>query len=145
VEVEIVPFEPFHLQWLLLQPEQAHMQAYFTPAYGVWLKKAGPCYSALEGTNVVGCAGIMPFWSGRSMAWALMSNDISRHALVIHRAVLKVIKENPVQRLELLVDSAFPRAAAWAVRLGFHFESRMPYYSPIGTTQDMYVKFRKEG
>jgi ribosomal protein S18 acetylase RimI-like enzyme len=142
--VEIVPFEPFHLQWILLQPEQAHMKAHFTPAYGIWLKKAGPAYSALDGTDVVGCAGIMPFWAGRSIAWALMSNDVSQHRMAIHRAVLKVIKENPVRRLELLVDPAFPRARIWAERLGFRFESRMPYYSPMGTTQDMYVLIRED-
>jgi hypothetical protein len=144
--VEIVPFEPFHLQWILLQPEQAHMKEHFTSAYGIWLKKAGPCYSALDGVDVVGCAGIMPFWAGRSIAWALMSSDVSKHTIAIHRAVCKVIKENPVKRLELLVDPTFPKAEKWAKRLGFHFESRMPYYSPNGTTQDMYVKIaRKAG
>lgn len=148
MSVEIVQFEPWHLQWLLLQPEQAYMQAYFTASYGPWLKNAGPSYSAIdnETLTIVGCAGIMTFWPGRAMTWALMSKDVASHVMAIHRVVVKGLKNCPATRLELLVDPLFPKAVAWAIRLGFHFESRMPYYSPSGTTQDMYVKItRKAG
>jgi hypothetical protein len=145
VSVEIVQFEPWHIHWLTLQPEQSHMTVYFTSEYAIWLRNAGPCYSAFDGVNVVGCAGIMAFWPGRALTWALLSSAVPQHALVIHRTVLKVIAAYPAKRIELLVDPTFPRAVAWAERLGFHFESRMPYYSPLGTTQDMYVRIKREG
>ena len=59
--VEIVPFEPWHLNWITLRPEQAHMQVYLKPEYGPWLKKSGICYTAMCGTTVIVCAGgILP-------------------------------------------------------------------------------------
>ena len=50
------------------------------------------------------------------------------------------VVRHPVDRLECIIDPRFRASADWAVRLGFHFESRMKRYGYHGQDMDMYVK-----
>lgn len=135
-----MPFEAWHLEWLTLQTAQAWLA--LTPQYGLDLKQAGPCFSAFAGPTVIACAGVMTFWPGRAQVWSLLSNQLPCYGGVIHRAVVRFLRGYDVARLECTVDPLHPQAVEWAKRLGFRYESTMPKYSPIGTTMDLYVRFR---
>lgn len=110
--------------------------------YGTFLKSSGPCFTAFAGMDVIGCAGIMPLWNGRAQVWSLFSDLIHHYPKAIHRAVKQYVDGYDVARLECTVDPRSDRAVRWAKRLGFHYESTMPKYTPIGTTMDMYVRIR---
>jgi len=141
--VVIEPFEPWHLAWLILQPEQAPMRPFLTLAYGEQLRSGGPCYTAWAGTTLVACAGIGHCWEGRAQVWSLMSVHLPTYKLAIHRAVKTFLRDFRIRRLELELDPTFPRAVAWATALGFQYESTMPAYGPQGEVYDRYVRLQK--
>lgn len=136
----MVPFEPWHLLSLALQPSQQTLRYTLTMAHGQGLKAAGPCQSALVGLDVVACAGVIEFWPGRAQAWALLSDQFPSHVKTVHRAVKAFLDGYQVTRLECLVDPRHPATIRWAKRLGFTYESTMPKYTPHGDTQEMWVR-----
>jgi RimJ/RimL family protein N-acetyltransferase len=141
----IEPFEPWHLLWLGLQPEQAPMRPILTYEYGVAVQKAGQCFTAFDGPVVIACAGLVNCWYGRAQVWSLMSEHVPNgYGPLVHRAVTRFLNQCTIRRLELTVDPDFARAVAWARRLGFTYESTMPAYGPQGETQDLYVRIRKD-
>ena len=66
--VDIVPFQPWHLEWLSLQESQMVLSPLLTRTYGHALATSGPCYSAFVGNQVIACAGVVEFWTGRAQA-----------------------------------------------------------------------------
>lgn len=139
--VDIVPFEAWHLQWLKIQASQSATWMPLTLAYGQALKGAGPCYSAFAGADVIACAGVMNFWEGRAMVWSLLSDQMPEYRKVIHRAVKNFLNGCVVRRLECTIDPRSEAAKRWATHLGFRYESTMPGYTPLGETQELWVRF----
>lgn len=142
----IEAFEPWHLCWLALQPEQAPMKPFLTYEYGCQVQRAGECFTAFAETTVIACAGVVNCWQGRAEVWSLMSEHLPLYRKGIHQAVKRFLdhKMLSMRRLELTLDPEFPRAVQWAKRLGFVYESTMPLYGPNGELQDMYVRLRKD-
>lgn len=139
----IVPYEPEHLTRLLLQPSQAIMQSYMTdPEYGAQLAAGGPAYSLVEGNEVFACAGLIPQWENRAVAWALISAEAGRHFRAIHTAVLRSFEMHPFRRIETSVDCDFEQGHRWMALLGFEREGRMRSYTPHGNDHDLYARIR---
>ena len=136
----MLPFEPWHLTWLTLQPSQLALSQTLTLAHGLGLKQAGPCSTAMVGMDVVACAGVVEFWEGRAQVWALLSDQFPLYVKEIHRAVREFLHSYHVARLECVVDPRHERALRWAKHLGFTFESAMPKYTPNGYIQHMMVR-----
>lgn len=136
-----MPFEPWHLDWLTVQTEQAWVAA--TPEYGQALAMAGPAFSAFAGADVIACAGVVPLWEGRAQVWSLLSSDLARYSFGVHRAVKRFLDGYHVRRLECTVDPRAERAVRWARRLGFVYEGTMAAYTPQGHDMDMYVRIRR--
>jgi hypothetical protein len=135
-----VPFEPWHLDWLQLQPAQVALSSTLTVAHGQFLQQAGPCYSAFVGMDVIACAGVVEFWTGRAQVWSLLSEQMPQHTRTIHRAVKRFLADYRVARLECVVDPRSLAACRWAEHLGFVLEGPMPKYTPAGETQLMLVR-----
>ena len=106
------------------------------------MQLAGPCYTAFVGSTVIASAGVTTFWQGRAQVWSLLSTDVYRYRMAIHRAVKRFIDSLDVERLECVVDTRNEMAIRWAVRLGFKHESTMEKYSPDGVTHSMMVRIR---
>lgn len=141
----IVAFEPAHLDRLLLQPSQAIMQPVLAdPAYGPSLASAGPAYSAVHGDAVFACAGLIPQWHGRALAWALIAEEAGGHMVAIHKAVRRALNIHHFRRVETAVASDFPQGHRWAAMLGFEREGRMRAYTPDGQDCDLYALVSKE-
>lgn len=137
----IVAFQPAHLDRLLLQPSQAIMQPTLAdPSYGPSLAAAGPAYSAVDGDAVFACAGLIPQWQGRALAWALIAEEAGRHMVGIHKAVRRALDMHPFRRVETAVASDFMQGHRWAVMLGFEREGRMRAYTPDGQDCDLYAR-----
>lgn len=137
----IVAFEPRHLEALMLQPSQAIMQPMLAdPSYGPSLAEAGPAYSAVHGDAVFACAGIIPQWNGRAVAWALIASEAGRHMVTIHKAVRRALDLHKFRRIETAVASDFEQGHRWARLLGFEREGRMRAYTPDGRDCDLYAR-----
>jgi ribosomal protein S18 acetylase RimI-like enzyme len=141
----IAPFHPDHLASMLLQPAQAGVQPLLgDPAYGASLAQAGPCYSAVVDGVVIACAGLIPQWQGRAVAWALISNAAGPHFLGVHRAVRRALQVHDFRRVETGVVVDFEEGHRWAKMLGFEREGRMRAYTPDGRDCDLYARVREE-
>jgi hypothetical protein len=139
--MRILPFEPDHLKQLLLQPSQAMMQPLLdSPTYAQSLKDAGPAYSAVDGDVVFACAGFIPQWEGRAVAWALVSSEAGMRFVGITRAVRRALQLHPFRRVETAVTHDFPQGHRWAQMLGFTREGLMRSYTPDGRDCDLYAR-----
>lgn len=138
----IVPFEPGHLRTLSLQPSQAWLGPRLKPEYGASLLKAGPCFTALEGDEVLGCAGVMNMWEGRVMAWALISADAGKNFIRIFKAIKRFVDSHPADRIEATVDVNFEEGHRLMKMLGFEYEGLARKYLPDGRDVCLYARIR---
>lgn len=142
--MNIIPYKAEHLDALLLQPAQENVRRYFgNPEYGKALELPGLAFTAEEGGRVLAMAGVMPRWEGRAEAWAILSGDLKRHFVRIHRAVLRFLETTDIRRIETAVDANFPEGIVWADMLGFKNEGLMRGYTPEG--RDCYRFARVKG
>ena len=139
----VVPYQPHHLESLLLQPNQAYMRSLMTnPEYQKSLDITGKAFTAIDGETVLACAGIVPFWEGRAEAWAIMSHDLKRHFLLIHRATERFLDACGFPRVEANVDANFGCAQRWMDMLGFVSEGLMHKYTPDGRDCTRFARIR---
>lgn len=138
--MRIERFTPEHLQRLLLQPAQEYMAANLAdPAY-VHALGEHDAFSAIDGDRVIACAGFVPIWQGRSVAWALLAKDIGERMVFVHRATLRILNGRPERRIEAYCDTRFDAANRWIQLLGFKFEGRMAGFTPDGSDQDLFAR-----
>lgn len=144
-----VPFRPEHLPMLRLQAAQSYLQPLMARSdYAAAL--AGPyAWSGLIGGKVIGCAGLLPQWPGRAIAWALLTRELSAaHFLRAHHKVLAVLRSahaSGVRRIETTVDAGFDAGHRWARALGFSPEGLMRAYSPDGRNHVLYAHVLEKG
>jgi len=131
--MNIIPYKAEHLEAMMLQPAQENVRRYFgNPEYGRMLDFPGHAFTAMEGEKVIAMAGVLPRWEGRAEAWALLSGDLKRHFVRIHRAILRYLETSDIRRIETAVDANFKAGIVWAEMLGFKNEGLMPGYTPEG-------------
>lgn len=140
--MNIIPFQPIHLELLMLQPGQSYARQYFGQQKYAETLMAGPAFTAMEDDRVLCMAGVLPYWEGRAEAWALLSGGLTRHFVRIHRAVLRFLETSDIRRIETAVDANFPEAIIWAEKLGFKCEGLMPGYTPEGRDCLRYARVR---
>lgn len=136
--LDVVPFEPWHLEWLTEMTAEAWLGKDLN--YGRMLKSAGPCFTGFVGDQVIACAGAFQVWEGRAQAWSMLSTALPQHIMGVHRAVKRFLDRYPVRRVEITVDPRSAPAVKWAQRLGFSYEGTMPGYTPQGDTMDLYAR-----
>lgn len=148
-QLTFAAFRPEHLPMLQLQAAQAYLQPLVArPDYAAAL--TGPyAWSGLIGHNVIGCAGLLPQWPGRAIAWALLTRELSAaHFLRAHHKVIAVLRSahaNGIRRIETTVDAGFDAGHRWARALGFSPEGLMRAYSPDGRNHVLYAHIREKG
>lgn len=132
----VVPFEPWHLLWLT---ETTERLTQLDPGQARDLKGGGPCFTALAGSSVIACAGVIHYWEGRVHAWSLLSPQVADYTLGVHRRVARFLRDYPARRIECTIDPRSPVAQEWARRLGFEYEGTMPGYLPSGSTMELWA------
>tara|TARA_R110000803_G_scaffold58798_5_gene117050 strand:+ start:182 stop:601 length:420 start_codon:yes stop_codon:yes gene_type:complete len=134
-----VPFEAGHLHQLKLQPAQAYLSSAVTEEeLGL---EQHPSHTAMRGSEVLGCAGVIEQWEGRGTAWALIGETGPKDFITIHRAVKRFLDVCYFKRIELTVDCDFPAGHRWAKMLGFDMEcERMVAYGPKEKDASLYSR-----
>lgn len=140
--MNIVPFKAEHLDELIVQPAQRHLDG--------WVANAN--YKALEGPHAfsifnedkcVFCGGVAEIWPGRAQAWSVMAQDAGKIMARITRSTRRLMDLVPWRRIEITVDCEFPQGHRWARLLGFHLEcERMTAYTPDGRDAALYARVR---
>lgn len=138
----IVPFEPQHLEQLCLQPAQEYLRGVVTREQAE-VAAAHPSFSGFAGDELLGCAGILPAWQDRALAWSWLGSSAGRHMAAITRAVRRFLEAQPHRRVEITVDVDFDAGHRWAELLGFTLEApRMKAYRPDGGDCSLYARIR---
>jgi hypothetical protein len=138
--MQIVPYKADHLLQLALQEAQAYMGAWITPEYAESLVPH-PSFTGIDNGVVVGCAGIIEIWPGRATAWALLSPDLNRKMIKVHRSVERFLGMCGVRRIETSVDAGFEDGHRWIEMLGFKLEAPvMSAYRPDGGDCSLYAR-----
>ena len=140
--MNVIPYEPRHLDEMTMQPSQRYLRDFVTPEAAAAV--AGfPAYTATHGDDILGCGGVVPVWSGRGVAWSFISAKAGPHFVAITRAVRKFLDAQPQDRIETTVDIDFADGHRWARMLGFRLEAgRMQKYRPDGGTCSLYARVR---
>lgn len=140
--MHIVPFQPRHLELLILQPSQAAFSDYFDPKYGPALVDGGPCFTAMDGDEILACSGVIKQWDNRAIAWALISQHAGKQFVRIHKAVNRFLESTEFRRIEAFVDADFEQGHRWIQMLGFEREGYMREFTPIGNDAVLYARLK---
>lgn len=139
-----VPFRPHHLATLRLQAAQTYLQPLMTDAQYAAALTGPHAWSGVLAGRIIGCAGIVPQWPGRAVAWALLTRELSAaHFLRAHHkvaAVLHAAHRDGHRRIETTVDAGFDAGHRWVRALGFAPEGLMRAYSPEGRDHVLYAR-----
>lgn len=140
--MHIEPFQPKHLEILVLQPSQAAVSVFFDDEYGHALKAAGPCFTAIHEGEILACAGVVKQWENRAIAWGLISANAGKQFVRIHKAVQRFLEATEFKRVEAFVDSDFEPGHRWIKMLGFEYEGYMKNFSPLGRDCLLYSRIK---
>jgi|DEB0MinimDraft_12_1074336.scaffolds.fasta_scaffold67483_2 RimJ/RimL family protein N-acetyltransferase len=140
--MDVVPFEPEHMETLILQPAQQRFFTYFNKEYAKDLKVSGPCFTGIKNGRVLGCAGLVKQWENRAIAWSLLSGDIGNDFISIHKAVMRFLKLSEYNRIEAFVDANFEQGHRWIEMLGFKREGYMEQFNPDGGDAMLYARLK---
>lgn len=141
--MNVVPFKAHHLKTLSLQEEQQYLAQYMTDEQMIAIEQGGWGWSGVYPDGlVVGCAGVLPMWQGRGIAWAYLSDAAQGLEFIkVHKAVKKFLDSCYLQRIEMTVDCDFKQGHRWARLLGFEMEAeRMKAYRPDGGDCALYAR-----
>lgn len=140
--MEIVPFDPSHMETLDLQDAQQIMLTWWTPEYARALKNSGQAFSGILNGQTIFCAGVARQWDNRGAAWSMIGRDAGAHFVQIHRAVRRFLDLCDIRRIEAYVDADFAEGHRWMQMLGFEREGRMRAFLPLGNDCDLYARVK---
>ena len=109
--MNLISFEPFHVEQIRLQPRQARSISYSTLDYLGYLKNMGPCATAVDdGGVVLACGGVVEWHMGTGTLWVYVCDDIQRHAVRLHRALERGLDAIKLRRIEATTESDWPES-----------------------------------
>lgn len=138
-------FKADHIAELELQDAQAYFgDQLMTPGYAEMLEAGCDGFTALADGQVVACAGCTEIWTGRAIAWALISKDAGLSMVPLHRAVSGYLMASKHRRIEAWVDVGFDAGSRWLEMLGFTCETPSPMqgFRPDGGACFLYARVK---
>ena len=145
--IEVVPFEPKHLEGLILQKNQKFFQHRLDS--DEFRQEAGRSVYARTGLfhgKPFGAAGIFPQTEWLGLAWCLFGNVPSNQWIRVFRECKKGVdwaSENGFTRIEALVKRGFMPGARLAHMVGLRYEVLLEGWMPDGSDVWQYVKVPK--
>jgi len=138
----VVPFTRDHMHRLVVQQRQQGLESLLTEEILSVLEN-GHSYTAIDGDEVLACAGVLTLAPGRAGAWAYLSENVGNRMVVVTRAVKRFLQMTDYRRIEMDVDCEFPAAHRWAKMLGFTLEcERRRKFTPDGRDCALYAMVR---
>lgn len=138
----VVPFKREHLKNMVIQQKQQGLEYLLTDEVYASLE-SGDAYTALDGDEVLACAGIIELAPGRAGAWAYLSQNIGNRMRGVTKAAQAFLDMADFRRIEMDVDCNFEQAHRWAKMLGFTMEcERRRSFTPDGRDCALYAMVR---
>jgi len=138
----VVPFDRKHLINMVIQQRQKGLVHLLTDDVCAALEGMHS-YTAMDGDEVLACAGAIEMAPGRAVAWAYLSEDVGSRLTTVTKAVRRFLKMTTYRRIEMDVDCEFKQAHRWAMMLGFEMEcDRRRSFTPDGRDCALYAMVR---
>jgi RimJ/RimL family protein N-acetyltransferase len=138
----VLPFKRDHLQQMVIQQRQQGLEHLLTDEIYALLANS-PAYTAIDGDEILACAGVIEVAPGRAAAWAYISSDVGSRMKFVTKAVLRFLNIAQYRRIEMDVDCDFPQAHRWAKLLGFTLEcERRKSFTPDGRDCALYARVK---
>jgi len=142
--MRIEPLSPDHLRKIQLHDSQQYLAGSLNGSAPEKVVMIGDGYSAIDDHGeVIYCAGVLPVWPGRGIAWAYISMHACRHMLKVTRSVRRYLEITPHRRIEAAVDVGFEEGHRWMRLLDFNHEGRLEAYAPDGHDVDLYARIKR--
>jgi hypothetical protein len=139
--IDLIPFQPEHLDRIQEQEATAHLRPLLTPEMLRTLATLPHSYTATVGGRVVACGGLVEYWPGRAEAWAVLDATSRRDFLALHNAARRILDAGLFRRVEAVVDAGFGAGHRWLRALGFSMEApRMRRYGADGRDYSLYAR-----
>jgi hypothetical protein len=106
------------------------------------LSEVGLAWTGEVAGEVICCAGLLPQWHNRAIAWALIGEAAGAHFAAIHKAAHRFLVTSPYRRIEAHVDVGFHQGARWMKMLGFEVEAYMKAFRPDGADMLLFARVR---
>jgi hypothetical protein len=108
----------------------------------------GLSVAMLRGGYFCGCAGLIPRWTGRAVAWSLISEFCDKRDVAVgvryFRRFMDMKQRDPMfRRIEMHIAVDIRGGANFARALGFAFEGRCTAYAPDGRDFDLYARVKR--
>ena len=141
-------FKPSDAEQMSIQPMQVEDKRLFANWSDEEWDRLGahtnPGMTGLRDGRIIFCAGVIPQWEGRAIAWALLGDSVNRYDMVwIHRQcqwILETQVKNGYHRIEAHIHEPFAAAHRWIRMLGFISEGLMRRYDPLGRDMRLYAR-----
>ena len=138
----VLPFKREHMEKMVIQQKQQGLEYLLTDDVYAVIEN-GESYTALDGDEILACAGVIPLAPGRAGAWAYISQNVGSRMKFVTRAVKRFLDIAQYRRIEMDVDCDFPQAHRWAKLLGFEMEcERRKSFTPDGRDCALYARVR---
>lgn len=158
MSLAIIPFRLEHFHAIEWQEAQAFAREYTQSEWiedvAAEMMSGSDAWSAVgEDGAIIACAGVWPTRILRtgngpdvcveSMAWAIFSPSLSKHAKGVFRAIRDFLNEREDARIEAWVYASHDKAAPFLERLGFVFEREdNGVVHPGGYPMKLYARVR---
>lgn len=140
--MEIVPFKKEHLKRMVIQQRQQDLARLITDEVCASVEGI-ESYTAIDGDEVIACAGAVQMDIGRALVWSYISANIKSRMIFVARAMKRFIAMSKYRRIEMHVDCEFKQAHRLAMMLGFEMEAeRMKSFTPDGRDSALYALVR---
>lgn len=142
--LEYQPFRAGHLRYLTPQPDRRQEHAILLASEYADIVDSNFGLSAWVGSKCVAAAGIVPMFSHRAIAWAVLSNDAALYMLPIVRKVRSALDNLPYRRIEMTVGADFEKGKRFAEMIGMRLETPEPLraFGARGEDEYMYARVK---
>lgn len=137
--LEYRPFRSGHLRFLAPQREQRYDHAIMLNSGYAQIVDNNFGLSAWHGSECVGAAGVVPIFSSRAVAWAILSNEAAPFMLEIVRKARRTIAGLPYRRIEIAVRADFEDGKRFAELIGMKLETPEPMRAHGANGDDEYM------
>lgn len=137
--LEYQPFRSGHLRFLAPQRLQKYDHAIMLNSEYANIVDNNFGLSAWDGSRCIAAAGVVPIFTGRAVAWAILSNDAAPYMLQIVRKVRRTMANLPYRRIEIAVRADFEAGKRFARLLGMKLETPEPMRAHGANGEDEYM------
>lgn len=123
--IDVIPARPWMADKLHLQQPQVLFGQAMTRESLEMACAGGMALAGVEGTRIVGMAGIFERWPGCGLAWALLADDFANRRFSVFKLMQRALDTTPYNRVEAYVAEEHAEGSRLLDHLGFAKEGTM--------------------